>query len=149
MTVPRSNDMVVLECIKFIPSIIPDDYELPFVSETRRVGTDEPLKKKQRVKTATATITVEAAPALPLQAKGHHLTNLHPKDTYRPKPVPRSILEQPGQRVSPTQHPFAAPPPPLSRALPQSSWRPPTFTGPQNVFTPTVSVVNGNHNGHA
>jgi len=161
------NDCILLECTKFIPPIIPDDYEPPSQSQNRRDSAEEPAKKKRRVKAAVTKIEVpkvegvNGGPPTP-QTNDHHPAHpalpSQPRDTYRPaqartsQPLtPRSILDQPGQRGAPAQHPFAATSRPiaspsghisqLSGATPQSSWRPPFPTAARPMAT--SSMTNG------
>jgi hypothetical protein len=170
ISLPRS-DCIILECTKFVPAIIPDDYDPRAASESKPEGPDEPQKKKRKVKTEVKA-EVEQPDAVKIEASngmkaepttnGHHTATLVPsiqrRDTYRPAPplpsvpqaqptMPRSILDQPGQRGPSLTHPFAAPARPASSPssayMPQSSWRPAVPTRPR----PAPAMMNGHASG--
>lgn len=129
-----SPDCIILECTKFIPPVLPEDYELPKAYGHRRDSTDEPQSKKRKVVAEVANGETtepgvmkglggahkDSAPStkassLAPQANGHHSVHhdvlAQPKDTFSlapPTPTPTSetkiVLDEGGRPGSRVPH---------------------------------------------
>lgn len=165
ISIPPGTDCITLECTEFIPPILPEDNDPPSMLRGRPESTDEPQKKKRRVK-AVVSKSQEPSVAFPnrLALKGDvddeypqpdgPTPGTQPNDPHNsviPAHLltPGSITDSPDQEATSKSQPEGVPLlpelPPVRMApfAPQSSWRP-----SQSILARPTTVNGTGLNGH-